>query len=156
MDWLPSCHAHDLMSDSAQIDAAMRLLESMTETYAIDTGCIYTTSESMGGMTSFHLIIAYPDFFAVYLFVGSQWDVKLLDGLEQENLFCIVSAGDPKASVGQAELLALFDADRASYTHAERKKEVEQLFAEYNADYKKSVIKSVKTQNQSTIHSKVK
>ena len=30
-----------------------------------------------------------------------------------------VSAGDPKASAGQAELLALFDADGASYTHAE-------------------------------------
>ena len=30
-----------------------------------------------------------------------------------------VSAGDPKVSAGQTELLALFDADSASYTHAE-------------------------------------
>ena len=73
----------------------------------------------MGGMASFHLSIAYPDFFAAYLFVGSQWDTSLLNGLEDENFFYIVSAGDPKVSAGQAELLALFDADGAAYSHKE-------------------------------------
>jgi len=63
--------------------------------------------------------IAYPGFFAAYLFVGSQWDTSLLNGLEEENFFYIVSAGDPKASAGQAELLALFDADGAAYSHKE-------------------------------------
>ncbi|MBQ6504381.1 MAG: hypothetical protein IJI57_10770 [Flexilinea sp.] len=33
--------------------------------------------------------------------------------------FYIVSAGDPKASAGQSELLAVFDSDGAAYTHAE-------------------------------------
>ena len=73
----------------------------------------------MGGMTSFHLSIAYPDFFAAYLFVGSQWDTTLLNGLEDEQFFYIVSAGDPKASAGQADLLAVFDADNAAYSYAE-------------------------------------
>ena len=80
---------------------------------------IYTTGQSMGGMTSFHLSIEYPDFFAAYLFVGSQWNTSLLSGLEQKNFFYVVSAGDPKASAGQAELLALFDADGAAYSHSE-------------------------------------
>ena len=109
----------DSFNHSSQIDVAMRLLQSLTETYAIDTNRIYTTGQSMGGMTSFHLSIEYPDFFAAYLFVGSQWNTSLLSGLEQENFFYVVSAGDPKASAGQAELLALFDADGAAYSHSE-------------------------------------
>ena len=109
----------DNFNHSGQIDVAMRLLQSLTETYPIDTDRIYTTGQSMGGMTSFHLSIAYPDFFAAYLFVGSQWDTSLLNGLEDENFFYIVSAGDPKASAGQAELLALFNTDGAAYSHKE-------------------------------------
>ena len=109
----------DNFNHSAQIDVAMRLLQSLTETYSIDTNRIYTTGQSMGGMTSFHLSIAYPDFFAAYLFVGSQWDTTILSGLEDESFFYIVSAGDPKASAGQADLLAVFAADNAAYCHAE-------------------------------------
>ena len=109
----------DNFNHSAQIDVAIRLLQSITETYSIDTNRIYTTGQSMGGMTSFHLSIAYPDFFAAYLFVGSQWDTSKLSGLEDKAFFYIVSAGDPKASDGQADLLAVFDADSAAYSHAE-------------------------------------
>ena len=109
----------DSGNHSEQIDTAMRLLQSLTEAYSIDTRRIYTTGQSMGGMTSFHLSIAYPDFFAAYLFVGSQWDAGLLSGLEDEPFFYIVSAGDVKASAGQADLLALFEADQAAYSHAE-------------------------------------
>ena len=109
----------DSFNHSGQIDVAMRLLQSLTETYAIDTNRIYTTGQSMGGMTSFYLSTAYPDFFAAYLFVGSQWDTEVLTGLEQEDFFYVVSAGDPKASAGQAELLDLFDADGAACSHSE-------------------------------------
>ena len=79
----------DNFNHSAQIDVAMRLLQSLTETYSIDRDKIYTTGQSMGGMTSFHLSTAYPDFFAAYLFVGSQWDVSLLKGLEQKGSFTL-------------------------------------------------------------------
>ena len=109
----------DSFNHSGQIDVAMRLLQTLTETYAIDTNRIYTTGQSMGGMTSFYLSIAYPDFFAAYLFVGSQWDTEALTGLEQEAFFYVVSAGDPKASAGQAELLDLFDADGAACSRSE-------------------------------------
>ncbi len=109
----------DNHNHSEQIDVAMRMLQSLTEAYSIDTNRIYTTGQSMGGMTSFYESIAYPDFFAAYLFVGSQWDVSQLSGLEEKPFFYIVAAGDPKASAGQAELLAVFDADNAVYSHAE-------------------------------------
>ena len=44
----------DNFNHSGQIDVAMRMLQSLTETYSIDTGRIYTTGQSMGGMTSFN------------------------------------------------------------------------------------------------------
>ena len=82
----------DEFNHSSQIDLAMRMLEALTEEYSIDLARIYTTGQSMGGMTSFYLSTAYPD---------------------------IVSAGDPKASAGQSGLLEVFDTDAASYTHGE-------------------------------------
>ena len=109
----------DNFNHHEQIDVAVRLLKSLVETYSIDESKIYTTGQSMGGMTSFYLSTAYPDFFAAYLFVGCQWDTAQLQGLEQKAFFYIVSAGDPKASVGQAALLAVFDADNAAYSLAE-------------------------------------
>ena len=104
----------DEFNHSSQIDLAMRMLEALAEEYSIDLARIYTTGQSMGGMTSFYLSTAYPDFFTAYLFVGSQWDNSVLSGLEEKPFFYIVSAGDPKASAGQSGLLEVFDTDGAS------------------------------------------
>lgn len=109
----------DNFNHSTQIDVAVRLIQSLCESYSIDENRLYTTGQSMGGMTSFYLNIAYPDMFAASLFVGSQWDTSLLSILEQKSFFYIVAAGDPKASAGQADLLAIFDADSAAYSHGE-------------------------------------
>ena len=109
----------DNFNHSEQIEAVVRLIGHLTETYSIDPAKIYTTGQSMGGMTSFYLNIAYPDLFAASLFVGSQWDNSKLSILENKPFFYIVSAGDPKASEGQNGLLAVFDADGAAYTHEE-------------------------------------
>ena len=109
----------DAFNHSAQIEVAVRLIQSLTRTYSIDTNRLYTTGQSMGGMTSFYLNVAYPDMFAASLFVGSQWDNSILNALEGQSFFYIVSAGDPKASVGQAGLMAVFDADSAPYSHAQ-------------------------------------
>ena len=110
---------NDNFEHSAQIDAAVRLIQSLTEEYSIDTDRIYTTGQSMGGMTSFYLNTAYPDLFAASLFVGSQWDNSILNVLEDKEFFYIVAAGDPRASEGQAGLKAVFDEDQAAYSSAE-------------------------------------
>ena len=110
---------NDSFEHSEQIETAVRLLLSLTEQYSIDTDRIYTTGQSMGGMTSFYLNTAYPDLFAASLFVGSQWDNSILDVLEDKDFFYIVSAGDPKASAGQAGLIEVFDEDQAAYSAAE-------------------------------------
>ena len=109
----------DNFNHSEQIEVAVRLIQSLTEEYSIDTNRLYTTGQSMGGMTSFYLNATYPDLFAASLFVGSQWDNSILNVLEDDSFFYIVSAGDPKASVGQAGLMEVFDADAAAYSHAE-------------------------------------
>ena len=109
----------DNFNHSEQIEVAVRLIQSLTETYSIDTNRLYTTGQSMGGMTSFYLNATYPDLFAASLFVGSQWDNSILNALEDDSFFYIVSAGDPKASVGQAGLMEVFDGDGAAYSHAE-------------------------------------
>ena len=70
-------------------------------------------------MPSFHLNVKYPDLFAASLFVGSQWNNEILDVLESDRFFCIVSAGDDKASAGQSGLMAVFDRDGVPFTHAE-------------------------------------
>ena len=109
----------DSFNHSDQIEAAVHFIQHLLQTYSIDQDRLYTTGQSMGGMTSFYLNIAYPDLFAASLFVGSQWDNSKLNVLEDKSFFYIVSAGDPKASAGQSELLSVFDADGASYTHEE-------------------------------------
>lgn len=109
----------DSFNHSEQIEVAVRLIQSLTEQYSIDTDRLYTTGQSMGGMTSFYLNATYPDLFAASLFVGSQWDNSILNTLEDDSFFYIVSAGDPKASVGQAGLMEVFDGDGAAYSHGE-------------------------------------
>ena len=109
----------DNFNHSEQIEAAIHFIQYLLQTYSIDQEKLYTTGQSMGGMTSFYLNITYPDFFAASVFVGSQWDNSKLNVLEDKSFFYIVSAGDPKASAGQSELLSVFNADGASYTHEE-------------------------------------
>ena len=109
----------DSFNHSGQIEVAVRLIQSLTETYSIDTNRLYTTGQSMGGMTSFYLNATYPGLFAASLFVGSQWDNSILNALEDDSFLYIVSAGDPKASVGQAGLMEVFDGDGAAYRHAQ-------------------------------------
>jgi len=109
----------DNFNHSEQIDVAVRLIQSLTKEYSIDTNRIYTTGQSMGGMTSFYMNVTWPDLFAASLYVGSQWDVNVLNAIEGDTFFYVVSAGDPKASAGQSELMGLFDSDGVSYSAAE-------------------------------------
>ena len=107
----------DDFNTSPQIETAVKLIHNLCDNYSIDTNRLYTTGQSMGGMTSFHLNVTQPDLFAASLFVGSQWNNELLQVLEKKKFFYIVSAGDSKASAGQAGLMAVFAEDGVAYTH---------------------------------------
>ncbi len=110
---------NDSNTVSDQVDTAMRLIQSLTETWSIDTDRLYTTGQSMGCMTSLYLNGTYPDFFAASLYVSGQWDVSILKPLERQKFFYITAGGDERASGGQTEVMQMFDSDGIPYTYAE-------------------------------------
>lgn len=109
----------DNWNTSDQIETAVKTIDYLTQNYSIDTDRLYTTGQSMGCMTSLYLNSIYPDLFAASLFVSGQWDINVLQGLEEKTFFYITSAGDSKASGGQNEVMAMFDADGVSYSYGE-------------------------------------
>lgn len=104
---------------SDQIETLVKLIGSLGETYSLDQDRYYMTGQSMGCMTSLYLSSTQPDLFAAYLFVSGQWDINVLKGLENQKFFYIAAGGDDKASAGQAEVMAMFDADGVPYTFDE-------------------------------------
>ena len=109
----------DDWNTSDQIETAVKALKAIAEEYNVDTDRLYTTGQSMGCMTSLYLNSIYPDLFAASLFVSGQWDINVLKGLEEKTFFYIVSAGDIRASSGQAEVRAMFDEDSVPYSYGE-------------------------------------
>ncbi|MBR1660137.1 MAG: S-layer homology domain-containing protein, partial [Oscillospiraceae bacterium] len=109
----------DDWSVSPQIDTAMRLIAQLQTEYNIDADRIYTTGQSMGCMTSLYLNSIHPDLFAASMFVSGQWDISVLEPLEQQRFFYITAGGDAKASGGQDEVMALFDASGVPYSYGE-------------------------------------
>ena len=107
----------DNWNTSEQIEITVRLIQSLIQTYPIDTDRLYTTGQSMGCMTSLYLNSKYPDLFAASLFVSGQWDISVLKGLEEKSFFYIVAGGDEKASGGQNEVREMFEADGVAYSY---------------------------------------
>lgn len=102
---------------SAQVETAVRLISRLQSTYSIDPGRIYTTGQSMGCMTSLYLNSKYPDLFAASMYVSGQWDVPVLNKMENQKFFYITAGGDAKASGGQDEVMEMFDSDGVSYSY---------------------------------------
>lgn len=110
---------NDEASVSDQVETAVRLIDALTEEYSIDTNRLYTTGQSMGCMTSLYLNSKYPDLFAASLFVSGQWDISVLEPLEGASFFYITAAGDEKASGGQDQVMAMFDAGGIGYSYGQ-------------------------------------
>lgn len=107
----------DNWNTSEEIEVAVKLLHFLAETYPIDTSRMYTTGQSMGCMTSLYLNSKYPDLFAASLFVSGQWDISVLQLLENAAFFYVTAGGDAKASGGQSEVMDMFNADGIPYTY---------------------------------------
>lgn len=100
-----------------QIDATVKLIEQLAGEYAIDENRLYTTGQSMGCMSSLYLNSKYPDLFAASIYVSGQWDISVLSGMESQKFFYVTAGGDEKASGGQDEVMAMFDADGVAYSY---------------------------------------
>lgn len=98
------------------VDLTPRMIQSIVDTYSIDTDRLYVTGQSMGCMMFLDLTAEYPDMFAAEMFVSGQWDIDILQPLETQKFFYIVSAGDDKASTGQAEVIDMFTDDGVPFS----------------------------------------
>ncbi|OOS05479.1 Putative esterase [Moraxella cuniculi DSM 21768] len=94
---------------SNQVKVTPNLVREIAKKYPIDSKRLYTTGQSMGGMISFYLNSIEPDLFAASMFVGSQWDINVLEPLTRAKFIYTVSAADPKASVGMKEVIELMN-----------------------------------------------
>lgn len=111
----PDWTVNDKNETSEEVAISFRLLNNIVANYSIDTNRIYTTGQSMGGMISFYLNATHPNYFAASIFVGSQWDISVLQPLVKDHFFYIVSAGDEKASAGMKEVGDLLTKNQVSY-----------------------------------------
>ncbi|WP_091209705.1 alpha/beta hydrolase-fold protein [Oribacterium sp. WCC10] len=102
---------------SEEVNALVNLLSQLQKDYSIDSDRLYTTGQSMGCMTSLYLNSKYPDLFAASLFVSGQWDISVLEPLENETFFYMTAGGDERASGGQDEVMKMLDTDGVEYTY---------------------------------------
>lgn len=92
------------------VDATARMIQRVAEENGVDMNRIYGTGQSMGCMTFLYLAANYPDLLAAELFVSGQWQVDELPELGSQTFFYIAAGGDLKASQGQADVLAMLEA----------------------------------------------
>ncbi len=122
-----------------EVDMTLRLLKQTMKEYPIDHNRVYATGQSMGGMISFYLNSIEPDLFAASMFVGSQWDINVLQPLTKAKFIYAVSAGDEKASGGMAQVGEMLTQNNVPYVQtqfsaklpqAEQNQKVKALLAE--------------------------
>ncbi|SUO93966.1 alpha/beta hydrolase-fold protein [Suttonella ornithocola] len=110
---------NDDFEHSEEVDIAHRLLQDLLKRYPIDEQRLYATGQSMGGMIAFYLNATYPDLFAASIYVGSQWDIRVLRPLLQQKFFYIVAASDDKASRGLAQVRAMLEENKLAFDMTE-------------------------------------
>ncbi|MFD5286327.1 alpha/beta hydrolase-fold protein [Streptomyces rubrogriseus] len=100
------------------LDTTVNLVNSLTETYSIDTDRLYTTGQSMGAIMSIVMDIEYPDLFAASYIVAGQWDTGLVGPMADDKLWITVSQGDENAYPGQNAITAALEEDGATVARA--------------------------------------
>ncbi len=126
---------NDQWQTSEEVGMTLRLIQTLLRDKPIDTDRVYTTGQSMGGMISFYLNSIEPELFAASMFVGSQWDINVLKPLEQAKFIYTVSAADPKASAGMAQVADMLKRDNIAYAETEFSAKLPQ--AEQDAEVQK-------------------
>ncbi len=110
---------HGSYTTTEYVELTKRYIDYMSSNYAVDTNRIYGTGQSMGCMTTLILASEYPDLYAACMFVDGQWDVSTLKGLEEQTFVYFAAEDDTNAWNGAQEVMAMFDADSASYAYAQ-------------------------------------
>lgn len=106
-------------STTEYVELTKRLIDDVSEEYAVDTDRIYGTGQSMGCMTTLILASEYPDLYAACMFVDGQWDVSTLSSLEDQTFIYFAAEDDQNAYNGMQEVMDMFDEDGVEYTYAQ-------------------------------------
>ena len=106
-------------STTEYVELTKRLIDSVSDEYAVDTDRIYGTGQSMGCMTTLILASEYPDLYAACMFVDGQWDVSTLSSLEDQTFIYFAAEDDKSAYSGLQEVMNMFDEDGVDYTYAQ-------------------------------------
>ncbi len=109
---------NDKSEAGSTLDTTVALVRSLTNEYSIDQNKIYTTGQSMGCMSSIHMMIKYPGLFAAAFLVAGQWDPDAMKCLKNENLWIVVSEGDVRAFPGMNASLAVLEKAGAKISRA--------------------------------------
>lgn len=114
----PDIIADDASNTSDALDATIKLIEHLGETYNIDAGRRYTTGQSGGCMMSIAMNIKYPDFFAATYLVAGQWAPELVAPMAGNNIWILVSENDGKAYPGQIAITEALETAGATVSRA--------------------------------------
>lgn len=88
---------HNGYTTTEYVELTKRLIDSVAGTYAVDSGRIYGTGQSMGCMTTLILASEYPDLYAACMFVDGQWDASKLKGLEGQTFVYFAAEDDERS-----------------------------------------------------------
>ena len=110
---------HNGYTTTEYVELTKRLIDSVSNEYAVDKSRVYGTGQSMGCMTTLILASEYPDLYAACMFVDGQWDVSALKGLENQRFIYFAAEDDTSASAGMSEVMSMFDADSVPYASAQ-------------------------------------
>lgn len=108
----------DNFNTTSELDATVNLVYDLTNQYSLDTKRIYITGQSMGCMSSFVLLLRYPQLFAAGMMVAGQWNSKVMAPLANKKMWILNSEGDIKSSNGIKEAIEIWKANGAKVTEA--------------------------------------
>lgn len=114
----PVITVDDNWNYSHHLDATVALLKDLQTRYSIDPARIYTTGQSMGGMSSIVLMLKEPELFAGALLVAGKWNPKVMRPLSKQNIWIISCEGDASSNSLQGEAVAGWRKQGNSVTEA--------------------------------------
>lgn len=110
---------NDKYGHSKQVDDVVGLVRQIATDYPIDSDCLYSTGQSMGGMMAMYYDVAYPDLFAASIFVDSHWDEATFPELVKHKFVWFIAGDGGKAYPKLKPLEEAAEKEGIQYTFSE-------------------------------------
>lgn len=100
---------------SPEVDMTARLVKTILDNWQIDTGRVYVTGQSMGGMMAMYLASRYRGMFAAALFVACDWERASYPELLDRPFVYVAARGDKPSHDGQLAMQRVIDVRGGGY-----------------------------------------